>query len=96
MVEREHFETEKYELDLWTEIMDPDYVVRGNIGLAREERLRRGNRDLSLEIGEVAERLRNVEKYRKFSNAVIEITKLLLKKEGESHEETWEQSYEEE
>ena len=73
----EHFKTKKYELSLWTEIMDPDYVVRGNIGLAREERLRRGNKDLPLEIEEVVEKLRNVEKYRKFSNAIREIAELL-------------------
>lgn len=81
MVKREHFESERYELELWTEIMDPNYLVRGSIGLAREELLRRGNRNLSLEIEEVAERLRNVKKYRKFSKTTMEIAKLLFKKE---------------
>jgi hypothetical protein len=73
----DRFKTDKYEITLWTEITDPDYVVRGSIWLTREERIRRGNRDLPLEIEEVMERLRNIEKYRKFSKAIIEIAELL-------------------
>lgn len=74
MTKPKHLNKENYKLNSNESSEYSRYVLKGNITLEGKD-----DESPHLEIRELAEKIMNVERYRQFSNAIMEINKLLSK-----------------